>query len=58
MLSLDDQTDKTEDGEVCGLLQMISCEIPYWHYLNVDKAEITCLKAIILAKSVMHSQVG
>ena len=34
------------------MLGVLSCEIPYWHHLN--RAEIACLKAIILFNPGMH----
>ena len=38
-------------GELRGVF---SYKITYWHHLNVDWAEIACLKAIILFNLGMH----
>ena len=45
------ETDHTEDGELCAVLQMVCHETPNWHYLSVNRAEMACLKAIILFNS-------
>lgn len=34
------ETDHTEDGELRGLLHLISHEVPYWHHLNGDHIQL------------------
>ena len=45
------ETDSTDDGELHAVLQMVCHEIPNWHYLSVDRAEIA---TTILFNPSMH----